>query len=135
MATSMWDAVVGQDRAVEMLQRAATRPVHAYLLVGPRGSGIEIAARCFAAMLIGADGDDRVLRGRHPDVVEFRPVETLYSVEPAGVARTRRADLRVRPRRARRDPARGPREPDRVRAQVRRAARGGPPQPRVVEHP
>ncbi len=81
MATSMWDAVVGQDRAVEMLQRAATRPVHAYLLVGPRGSGIETAARCFAAMLIGADGDDRVLRGRHPDVVEFRPVATMYSVE------------------------------------------------------
>ena len=64
-----------------MLQRAATRPVHAYLLVGPRGSGIETAARCFAALLIGADGDDRVLRGRHPDVVEFRPVATMYSVE------------------------------------------------------
>ena len=58
-----------------------TRPVHAYLLVGPRGSGIETAARCFAALLIGADGDDRVLRGRHPDVVEFRPVATMYSVE------------------------------------------------------
>jgi DNA polymerase-3 subunit delta' len=81
MATSMRDEVVGQDRAVEMLQRAATRPVHAYLLGGPRGSGIETAARCFAAMLIGADADDRVLRGRHPDVVEFRPVATMYSVE------------------------------------------------------
>ena len=57
------------------------RPVHAYLLVGPRGSGIETAARCFAALLIGADGDERVLRGRHPDVVEFRPVATMYSVE------------------------------------------------------
>jgi DNA polymerase-3 subunit delta' len=77
----MWEQVVGQDRAVAMLQRAATRPVHAYLLVGPRGSGIETAARCFAALLIGADGDDRVLRGRHPDVVEFRPVATMYSVE------------------------------------------------------
>jgi DNA polymerase III subunit delta' len=77
----MWDQVVGQDRAVAMLQQAATRPVHAYLLVGPRGSGIETAARCFAALLIGAGGDDRVLRGRHPDVVEFRPVATMYSVE------------------------------------------------------
>lgn len=77
----MWDQVVGQERAVAMLQRAAERPVHAYLLVGPRGSGIETAARCFAALLIGADGDDRVLRGRHPDVVEFRPVATMYSVE------------------------------------------------------
>ena len=77
----MWEQVVGQDRAVAMLQRAAQRPVHAYLLVGPRGSGIETAARCFAALLIGADGDERVLRGRHPDVVEFRPVATMYSVE------------------------------------------------------
>jgi DNA polymerase-3 subunit delta' len=77
----MWEQVIGQDRAVTMLQRAAERPVHAYLLVGPRGSGIEIAARCFAALLIGADGDERVLRGRHPDVVEFRPVATTYSVE------------------------------------------------------
>ncbi len=77
----MWEQVIGQDRAVAMLQRAAQRPVHAYLLVGPRGSGIEIAARCFAALLIGADGDERVLRGRHPDVVEFRPVATTYSVE------------------------------------------------------
>ena len=77
----MWDEVVGQERAVAMLQRAAARPVHAYLLVGPRGSGIETAARCFAGLLIGAADDDRVLRGRHPDVVEFRPVATMYSVE------------------------------------------------------
>ena len=80
-ARRMWEQVIGQDRAVAMLQRAAQRPVHAYLLVGPRGSGIETAARCFAALLIGADGDERVLRGRHPDVVEFRPVATMYSVE------------------------------------------------------
>jgi DNA polymerase III subunit delta' len=77
----MWNEVIGQDRAVAMLQRAALRPVHAYLLVGPRGSGVETAARCFASLLIGADGDERVLRGRHPDVVEFRPVATMYSVE------------------------------------------------------
>ncbi|HEY3722090.1 MAG TPA: hypothetical protein VGN59_01890 [Acidimicrobiia bacterium] len=77
----MWEQVIGQEHAVAMLQRAAERPVHAYLLVGPRGSGIEVAARCFAALLIGADGDERVLRGRHPDVVEFRPVATMYSVE------------------------------------------------------
>jgi DNA polymerase-3 subunit delta' len=77
----MWEQVIGQEHAVAMLQRAAERPVHAYLLVGPRGSGIEAAARCFAALLIGADGDERVLRGRHPDVVEFRPVATMYSVE------------------------------------------------------
>jgi DNA polymerase III subunit delta' len=77
----MFDDVVGQERAVAMLQRAASRPVHAYLLVGPRGSGVEMAARAFAGLLIGAGDDDRVRRGRHPDVVEFRPVATMYSVE------------------------------------------------------
>ena len=60
-----------------LLQRAAERPVHAYLLVGPRGSGLEDAARCFAAEVVAPDHDQRVqdlvLRGMHPDVVEFEP--------------------------------------------------------------
>ena len=73
----MWERVVGQERAVGLLQRAAERPVHAYLLVGPRGSGLEDAARCFAAEVV-SPGDDRrvqdlVVRGMHPDVVEFEP--------------------------------------------------------------
>src|SRR4029453_12667171 len=50
--TAMWERVVGQERAVGLLQRAAERPVHAYLLVGPRSSGLEDAARCFAADVI-----------------------------------------------------------------------------------
>ena len=50
----MFAGVVGQDRAVETFERAAARPVHAYLLVGPRGSGVEDTARAFAALLIGA---------------------------------------------------------------------------------
>ena len=54
-----WDRVVGQDKAIALLQRAAERPAHAYLLVGPRGSGIEEAARCFAAALVAPDGDER----------------------------------------------------------------------------
>jgi DNA polymerase-3 subunit delta' len=73
----VWERLVSQERAVGLLQRAAERPVHAYLLVGPRGSGLEDAARCFAAQVIAADGDPRVqdlvLRGMHPDVVEFEP--------------------------------------------------------------
>jgi DNA polymerase-3 subunit delta' len=73
----MWERVVGQERAVGLLQRAAERPVHAYLLVGPRGSGLEDAARCFSAEVVSPDGDPRVLdlvvRGMHPDVVEFEP--------------------------------------------------------------
>lgn len=76
--------VVGQDRALETLERAAARPAHAYLLVGPRGSGVEEAARGFAAMLIGVSDDERglrlVRRGVHPDVVEFEPAGASYRV-------------------------------------------------------
>lgn len=81
----MWERVVGQERAVAMLQRAAERPGHAYLLVGPRGSGVEQAARCFAAALLGVEDDDRarglVLRGAHPDVVEFEPTHPKYLID------------------------------------------------------
>src|SRR5262249_9433632 len=84
---SMWDRVVGQARAVALLQRAADRPVHAYLLVGPRGSGVEVAAPCFAAAVAvpGSDGRGRalVLRGIHPDVLEVDPPATQIRVEDA----------------------------------------------------
>jgi DNA polymerase III subunit delta' len=76
--------IVGQERAVEALARAAERPTHAYLLVGPRGSGVEEAARRFAARLIGAP-DERarhlVERSMHPDVVEFEPGGATYRVD------------------------------------------------------
>jgi DNA polymerase-3 subunit delta' len=85
--TEHWSHIAGQQRAVAQLQRAAARPVHAYLLVGPRGSGVEEAARCFAASLIAADDDERawdlVLRGVHPDVVEVDPPATQIRVEDA----------------------------------------------------
>src|SRR4029077_13391534 len=81
----MFVDVVGQERAVENLRRATERPSHAYLLVGPRGSGVEDAARDFAAMLIGVADDDRgvrlVPRGMHPDVVEFAPGGASYRVK------------------------------------------------------
>jgi DNA polymerase-3 subunit delta' len=84
----MWEQVVGQARAVELLQRAVERPLHAYLLVGPPGSGVEEAARCFAAALVcpvGGCGEcsscTRALRGRHPDVIEFEPDGSVIRVE------------------------------------------------------
>ena len=81
----METVVVGQDRALDALRQAAARPGHAYLLVGPRGSGIEDAARRFAAMLVGAGDDERVerlvMRGVHPDVVEFEPSAASYRVK------------------------------------------------------
>jgi DNA polymerase-3 subunit delta' len=77
--------IIGQTRALERLRAAARRPAHAYLLVGPRGSGIEQAAREFAALLIGVAEDDRgrrlVERGVHPDVVEFEPGGASYRVK------------------------------------------------------
>lgn len=84
---SLWDRVVGQERAVGLLQHAAQRPAHAYLLVGPRGSGLEDATRCFAADVVAPDGDarvhDLVVRGMHPDVVEFEPEGNFIRVEQA----------------------------------------------------
>jgi DNA polymerase III subunit delta' len=81
-----WDRVVGQDRAVALLQRAAERPLHSYLLVGPRGSGTDEAARCFAAAVLAPDDDrtwDLALRGRHPDVIEIDPADNQIRVEHA----------------------------------------------------
>ena len=78
--------IAGQERAVSLLQRAAARPSHAYLLVGPRGSGVEEAARSFAATVI-APGDERALalarRGVHPDVVEIDPAANQIRIEDA----------------------------------------------------
>ncbi len=83
----MWERLVGQTRAVEALRGAIERPVHAYLLVGPTGSGIEDAARLLAIGLIGAVGDGRVeqlvFRRMHPDVVEFEPEGTYFLAKQA----------------------------------------------------
>lgn len=48
----LWDEVVGQPELVQSLRSAATSPVHAYLLVGPEGSGRRAAASAFAAELL-----------------------------------------------------------------------------------
>lgn len=83
-ATDPWD-LVGQERAVVQLRRAVARPVHAYLVVGPRGSGAEEAARLLAAGLVAGPDDPRALdlalRGMHPDVVEFEPEGVSYRVK------------------------------------------------------
>lgn len=86
----MWERVVGQDRAVRVLRRAAAEPAHAFLLVGPPGSGLAEASRCFAAAVLCEQqgcGDcsvcDRALRGRHPDVNEVEPEGTQMRVEQA----------------------------------------------------
>ena len=75
-AARVLDILVGQDRAAAHLRAAARAPVHAYLFVGPPGSGKRPAARAFAAALLcptGGCGECdvcvRVLGEVHPDLV------------------------------------------------------------------
>jgi len=86
----VWDRIVGQPDAVDRLRQAALDPVHAYLFVGPTGSGKRGAARAFAAALLCADGGCGVCRdctlalaGHHPDVLEVERVGPAISVEQA----------------------------------------------------
>ena len=75
---TVWDDVVGQEHAVEMLSAAATDPAamtHGWLLTGPPGSGRSNAARAFAAALQCEQGGCGVcqactttLAGTHADV-------------------------------------------------------------------
>jgi DNA polymerase III subunit delta' len=72
---ALYSSVVGQEAAVSQMRVAATRPVHAYLLVGPPGTGKAAAAVSFAAALLCPAGGDgtcescrRVVGGTHPDV-------------------------------------------------------------------
>jgi DNA polymerase III subunit delta' len=72
----LFSEVVGQPAAVAQLIAAAARPVHAYLLQGPPGSGKRAAAVAFAAALLcpsggcgACDSCRRVVAGVHPDVL------------------------------------------------------------------
>jgi len=72
----LFEEVVGQPRAVTQLMAAARRPVHAYLLHGPPGSGKRAAARGLAAALLCPEGGcgvcnacRRARAGTHPDLV------------------------------------------------------------------
>ena len=83
-----FDDVIGQDRAVAQLRGAITNPVHAYLFVGPRGSGKRRAALRMAGELVGAPEDrDRnrtlTVRGEHPDAPIFEPLGPNYLMDDA----------------------------------------------------
>ena len=73
---SVWDELVGQEAAIEAVRRAAEpgseAMTHAWMIVGPAGSGRSTLAHAFAATLI-SEGDDEhalklVMAGTHPDV-------------------------------------------------------------------
>ena len=85
----VWRDVVGQDHAIAQLTGAAVNPVHAYLLVGPAGSGKRAAARAFAALLLsaGSEGEDaerhiRLALGEaHPDLHVFEATTALGRID------------------------------------------------------
>lgn len=86
MGECAWDDLVGQHRATSYLRRAVeTDSVsHAYLFVGPTGSGKKSAARALACALFCADGGcgscaacRRVRSSAHPD---------LHVIAPEGAA-------------------------------------------------
>lgn len=98
-ADGAFAGVVGQPAAVAQLMAAAARPVHAYLLHGPPGSGKRAAAFAFAAALLCPAGGcgscrscGRVLAGVHPDVVVAERAGASLDVDAARglVARAQR---------------------------------------------
>lgn len=108
-ALDVWDGVVGQDRAVRQLRAAIESPVHAYLFVGPSGSGKRAAARAFAAELLARDAPPGsevaerharlALSESHPDLRIVEPEgSTVRTVEARALARhaTRSASEGVR---------------------------------------
>ncbi|MGA8726066.1 MAG: hypothetical protein WB565_13605 [Acidimicrobiales bacterium] len=89
-ALRLFEEVVGQPRAVAQLRASARRPVHAYLLHGPRGTGKRAAARAFGAALLcpkGGCGEcnvcRRALAGTHPDLVTVERTGAMLDVDEA----------------------------------------------------
>ena len=85
--------LVGQPAAVERLRAATTDPVHAYLFVGPRGSGKRRAAFALAGEWVGDPTDrDRSRRlaaaGDHPDVVVVEPEGNTLRMDEARLVTT-----------------------------------------------
>jgi len=73
----IFDGVIGQKQALDLLSATISRPLHAYLLMGASEVGERDIARRFAAALLCEEGGcgscqqcRLVLAGSHPDVVE-----------------------------------------------------------------
>ncbi len=93
---SLFDEVIGQSQAVAQLRAAARRPVHAYLLHGPAGSGKRAGARGLAAALLCPNGGcgvcntcRRALAGTHPDLVVVERTGASLDVDEARTIVTR----------------------------------------------
>jgi len=129
-----WADVVGQDAAVAQLRAAARAPVHAYLLVGPAGSGKRAAAAAFAGVLLA---DDVASRGGDPDrALQLARAEThpdLLVFEPEG-ASLRVGDAEEITRAAHRSPVEGGRKVL-VLTEFEKVAQAGPALLKTIEEP
>ena len=89
-AGDAWDDVVGQDQAVATLRSAAAGdPTHAWLFLGPHGSGKRAAARAFAGDLLAADADaagDEASAARSRSLARTRQNPDLIWVEREGAS-------------------------------------------------
>ncbi len=85
MTTVTFDALLGQEGALDQIRRAGERPGHAYLVAGPHGAAVADAGRALATVLVAADRDARavelVARRAHPDVLEFEPEKTVIGID------------------------------------------------------
>ncbi|MFV0633336.1 DNA polymerase III subunit delta' [Demequina sp.] len=107
---SVWDEVVGQERAVAPLKAAVASPdamTHAWLITGPPGSGRSYAARAFAAALQCLEGGcgtcracTTALSGTHADVTVLATEKVTISIDEVreliAVAQTSPSEGRAR---------------------------------------
>lgn len=82
--------VVGQDEAVALMRASLAAPVHAYLLVGPPGSGLLEAGVAFAAAMLCEEGGcgtcahcRAALARIHPDLFVYERRGAALSVDQA----------------------------------------------------
>ena len=99
---TLYAGIIGQERALAQLAGSAKTPVHAYLFVGPPGTGKRAAARSFAAQLLCPNGGcgecevcRRVLIGVHPDVVVLERRGASLLIADASEIRRRAATSSV----------------------------------------
>ena len=77
-----WDRVIGQDEAVRRLRAAVESPVHAYLFVGPNGTGKRRAAAVFAGELLAAADPEGA--ERHRRLAEKEEHADVHVLDPVG---------------------------------------------------